>query len=81
MPLHSCGYFKQLIFTKSFVFSCLLFAFLTPTQAQLIQESSFIFEMFGGGRAAEGREELMLYLWRSMAIKGSCKAPGCMAIK
>jgi len=47
----------------------------------MIQESSFIFEMFGGDRAAEGREELMLYLWRSMAIKGSCKAPGCMAIE
>ena len=76
MPLHSCGYFKQLIFMKSFVFSCLLFAFLTPTQAQLIQESSFIFEMFGGDRAAEGREELMPFLWRSMASKGQLYGNG-----
>jgi hypothetical protein len=47
----------------------------------MIQESSFIFEMFGGDRAAEGREELMPFLWRSMAIKGSCMATGCVAIK
>lgn len=104
MPLHSCGYFGKQIYMKSFVFTCLLFVFLSPTQAQLnqdppnvfiitidglrwqevfngadyriiqnkqfVQDSSLTFEMFGGNSAAERREKLMPFLWRSMASKG-----------
>lgn len=110
MPLHSCGYFKQLIFMKFFVFTYLLFVFLTPTQAQMIQErpnvfiitidglrrqevfkgadhriiqhkqfvqdSSLIFEMFGGNSVAERREKLMPFLWRIMASKGQLYGNG-----
>ena len=43
MPLHSCGYFGKQIYMKSFVFTCLLFVFLSPTQAQLNQDPPNVF--------------------------------------